>query len=75
MPNGALIVMDQQIFLVKMTIWPAMNSTFAVCQDRAHGELTIVRRVPGKRHTANLNTLPCAEALGTRRRALLLGPA
>ena len=25
--------------------------------------------------TANLNTLPCAKALGTRRRALLLGPA
>ena len=41
----------------------------------AHGELTIVRRVLGKRHTANLNTLPCAKTLGTRRRALLLGPA
>ena len=52
-----------------------MNSKFAVCQDRAHGELTIVRRVLGKRHTANLNTLPCAKTLGTRRRALLLGPA
>ena len=29
-----------------MTIWPALNTKFAVCQDRAHGELTIVRRVP-----------------------------
>ena len=39
----------------------SLNSKFAVCQDRAHGELTIVRRVPGKRHTTNLNTLPCAQ--------------
>ena len=53
----------------------SLNSKFAECQDRAHGELTIVRRVPGKRHTANQNTLPCAKARGTRRRAVLLGPA
>ena len=59
----------------KVTIWPAMNRKFAVCPVLAHGELTIVRRVPGKRHTANLNTWPCAKALATRRRALLLGPA
>ena len=45
----------------------SLNSKFAVCQDRAHGELTIVRRVLGKRHTANLNTLPCAKAQGTWR--------
>ena len=30
----------------KVTIWPALNTKFAVCLDRAHGELTIVRRVP-----------------------------
>ena len=37
--------------------------------------LRALHRVPVKRHTANLNTLPCAKVLGTRRRALLLGPA
>ena len=29
-----------------MTIWPALNTKFTMCLDRAHGELTIVRRVP-----------------------------
>ena len=32
--------------LCRVIIWPALNTKFAVCLDRAHGELTIVRRVP-----------------------------
>lgn len=33
----------------KVTIWPALDTKFAVCIGRAHGELTIVRRVPAVR--------------------------
>ena len=59
----------------KVTIWPALNTKFAVCLDRAHGELTIVRRVPkpgahgepeyfavcqSQGHTAKWEISPCA---------------
>jgi len=65
-----------------VTIWPALNTKFAVCLDRAHGELTIARRVPRPRahgesgsvamclpsgHTANLGALLCTCRPGTRR--------
>ena len=65
-----------------MTIWPALDTKSAVCLNRAHGELTIVRHVPLVRahgesgsvavclpsgHTANLAALPCACRPGTRR--------
>ena len=65
-----------------MTIWPALDTKFAVCLGRAHGELTIVRRVPLVRahgesgsvtvclpsgHTANMRALPCDCRPGTRR--------
>ena len=51
----------------KVTVWAGLEQDFAVCQNSAHGKVTILRRVPQERHTAKPGALPCACRSGTRR--------
>ena len=50
-----------------MTIWPALDTKFAVCLGRAHGESGSFAVCLPSGHTANLGALPIACRPGTRR--------
>ena len=52
-----------------MTIWPALDTKFAVCLGRAHGESGSFAVCLPSGHTANLGGLLCACRPGTRRTA------
>ena len=43
----------------KVTVWAGLEQDFAVCQNSAHGKVTILRRVPLEQHTAKTRVVPC----------------
>jgi len=68
----------------KVTVWAGLEQDFAVCQNLAHGKVTILRRVPAvpahdeawsfavcllSGHTAKYGALPCVHGAGTWRTA------
>ena len=51
----------------KVTVWAGLEQDFAVCQNSAHGKVTILRRVPQVWHTAKPRAWPCVCCPSTRR--------